>query len=79
MELQNLTYSQAASYDQILAFHHHIQAGRKRTRKNNSNTKLEVAVHSMKYLQNIEFSDQTATRDNNVNYIKRKANSIEAG
>jgi hypothetical protein len=40
---------------------------------------LEVAIHSTKYLQNIVFSDQTSTKDNKVNYIKRKANSMEAG
>jgi hypothetical protein len=39
---------------------------------------LEVAIHSTKYLQNIEFSDRTSTKDNKVNYIKRKANSMEA-
>jgi hypothetical protein len=40
---------------------------------------LEVANHSTKYLQNIEFPDQTSTKDNKMNYIKRKANSMEAG
>jgi hypothetical protein len=40
---------------------------------------LGVAIHSTKYLQNIEFSDQVATRDNNMSYIKRNENSMEAG
>jgi acid phosphatase class B len=39
---------------------------------------LEEAIHSTKYLQNIEFSDRKSTKDNKVNYIKRKANSMEA-
>jgi hypothetical protein len=39
---------------------------------------LEEAIHSTKYLQNIEFFDQKSTKDNKVNYIKRKANSMEA-
>jgi hypothetical protein len=42
-------------------------------------TMLEVAIHSTKYLQNIEFLDQTSTKDNKMNYIKRKANSMEVG
>jgi hypothetical protein len=42
-------------------------------------TMLEVAIHSTKYLQDIEFPDRTLTKDNKMNYIKRKAKSREAG
>jgi hypothetical protein len=42
-------------------------------------TMLEVAIHSTKYLQNIEFPDRTSAKDNRINYIKRKANSMKAG
>jgi hypothetical protein len=42
-------------------------------------TMLEVAIHSTKYLQDIDFLDPTSTKDNKMNYIKRKANSREAG
>jgi hypothetical protein len=38
---------------------------------------LEVAIHSTKYLQNIEFPDRTSTNDSKMNYIRRKANSTE--
>jgi hypothetical protein len=80
MEPQNLTYSQVASYDQVSVFHHHKHARRKRTRQIiQTQNMLEVAIHSTKYLQKIEFSDQVATRDNNLNYIKRNANSMEVG
>jgi hypothetical protein len=50
MEHHNLTYSRAVSYDQVAASHHY--AGRKRTRqKIQTQNRLEVAIHSMKYLQ----------------------------
>jgi hypothetical protein len=42
-------------------------------------TMLEVAIHSTKYLQNIEFLDRTSTKDNKMNHIKRKDNSMKAG
>jgi hypothetical protein len=32
MELQNSIYSQTASYNQSLAIHHHIQAGRQKNK-----------------------------------------------
>jgi hypothetical protein len=42
-------------------------------------TMLEVAIHSTKYLQSIEFPDRTSAKYSKMNYIKRKANSTEAG
>jgi hypothetical protein len=42
-------------------------------------TMLEVVIHSTKYLQNIEFPDRTSAKDNKINCIKRKANSMKAG
>jgi hypothetical protein len=40
---------------------------------------LEVEIHSTKHLQNIEFPDRTLAKDNKINYIKSKANSMKAG
>jgi hypothetical protein len=56
MEPQNLIYSRAAIYDQVPAFHHHIQAGRKRTgQRIQTQNMMEVAIHSTKYLQDRVF------------------------
>jgi hypothetical protein len=52
MEPQNLTYSQAANYDQNPASHHHNYVGRKKDKeKIQTQYMLEVAIHNTEYLQ----------------------------